>query len=83
MRLCCRHCGLSQLHPKACCCWRAEVLQYHAAATHADPLPAIPPTALPAGVGVVAENGQGASKFAVGQRVVGTPFDSVHGEQVA
>lgn len=33
-----------------------------------------------AGVGVVEENGPGASKFAVGQRVVGTPFDTIHGE---
>lgn len=31
------------------------------------------------GVGVVEENGPGASKFAVGQRVVGTPFDTIHG----
>ena len=37
--------------------------------------PALPRPA--AGVGVVAENGAGASKFAVGQRVVGMPWETV------
>ena len=41
---------------------------------HTAPSALAPATA---GVGTVAENGPGASKFAVGQRVVGTPFDTV------